>query len=111
MPRRSSQRSAGHAVANPVNMPTWSIHGSELHDDGLGVGEELTTETAALTSDAGVADPAEGRPQVADEEAVDPDRARPKGTRDPVGPREVLGEDHGIEPVRRVVGDADRLVF
>ena len=54
-----------------------SAGGSDLHDDGLGLGEELAAEGAALAADAGVADAAERGAQIADEETVNPDRSGP----------------------------------
>ena len=53
----------------------------DLHHHGLGLGEELPAEGAALAAHPGVTDTTERRPQVADEEAVDPDRARPSARR------------------------------
>ena len=49
-----------------------SLRDVDLHDDGLGFGEELATEVPALASGAGVADAAERGTQVPDEEAVHP---------------------------------------
>ena len=41
-----------------------------LHDYGLGFGEEFAAEGAAFAADAGVADPAVGCAQVADEKQL-----------------------------------------
>src|SRR5688500_16819495 len=69
---------------------------SQLHDHGLGLGEELSAVGAALTADARVLVAPERGPQVAHEEAVDPDGAGPDGGRDLVGAAQALGEDHRV---------------
>ena len=48
----------------------WGLAGGDGHDDGFGLGEELAAERAPFAADARVAEPAERRPQVPDEEAV-----------------------------------------
>ena len=57
---------------------------SLLDLQGLEVGVEVERVVAALAADAGDADAAERRRQVADQERVRPDRARPHQAPDPV---------------------------
>ena len=49
--------------------------------------------------------------QVADEEAVDPHRARAHPLADALGPRRVLGVDDPSQPVARAIGERHGLVF
>src|SRR6266852_672248 len=66
---------------------------------------------AALAADAGLLGTTEGRAQVAQEPAVDPDHADVKPGRHPLGTRDVAGEQRGAEAVARIVGTLDRLLL
>jgi hypothetical protein len=70
----------------------------DLHDHGLGLGEELAAEVATFAADAQCTDASEGRAQLSDEEAVHPDRAHVEPGRDPVGTVKVLGDNWASRP-------------
>src|SRR5690606_15148024 len=94
-PRRYSACGCGTAWTRREIRPAASALAVDLHDDSLGLGEELAREVAALAADARVTDATERRAQVADEEAVHPDGAGAQLRGDAVGAGEVLGEEHG----------------
>lgn len=73
VPARTEVNRARDETAAALAPHTASPLPLDLHDDCLGFGEELAAEVAALATHARVADAAERRTQVADEEAVDPD--------------------------------------
>src|SRR5215216_1646889 len=75
------------------------------------VAVEVEAPGAALAADARLARTAEGRAQVADEEAVHPHRARDEPAADPLGARPVGGEHGGGKAVARVVRSGDGLVL
>src|SRR5690606_21580540 len=92
------------------SLSSWSRVG-DLHDHRLRFGEEIAAEAAPLPPDPRVADAAERGAQVSDEEAVEPDRPRAERSRDPVRAVDVLGEEHGVEPVPGGVGGGDGFGF
>src|SRR5271170_1352530 len=90
-------------ATSPIGVPPfWCVDGV-LH-----VAVEVKAPGAALPADPGLPGPSERRPQVADEEAVDPDGPGDQLGRDPAGPGPVAGEDRGRQPVPGAVGQRDR---
>src|SRR5450755_2083451 len=77
----------------------------------LDVAVEVEAPGAAFAADAGQPGAAERRPQVTDEEAVDPDGAGDEAGRYPLGPPPVAGEQGRRQPVAGAVGQRDRLVL
>ena len=83
--------------------------GAQRDVDDLGVAVEVERVVAALAADAGRLDAAERGAQVSDVLGVDPAHAGVDGVRDAVGALDVVGPHVGRQPVRRRVGQADRL--
>src|SRR5690606_37836375 len=75
----------------------------------LHLGVEVETPFAALAAHTRFPGAAEGGPQIADPEAVDPHRARVQALRDPLGAYLVTGEQCGGEPVTGTVRHRYRL--
>src|SRR5664279_6278108 len=67
-------------------------------DAVLDVGVEVEGPDAALAPDARLPAAAERCAQIADEEAVDPDRARGELGRHPLGPGRVAGDERRGQP-------------
>src|SRR5580658_8753216 len=100
----------GTWARNPA--PTISPIGRVLFDlVRLQVAVEVQGVVATLSTDATDARAAEGRREVADQEAVDPYRAGAHGQSESVGLTLVGGKDHGREAVSRGVRQRDRFVF
>src|SRR5579859_1770590 len=83
----------------------------ELDADVPELGIELERVQATFSADAGLLGAAEGRAEVAQEPAVDPDHADLELGRDALGARDVAGEKRGAEAVAGVVGALDRLLL
>src|SRR5271155_4208958 len=92
--------------------PTISPMGRPLlHLVRLDLAVEVEGVVAALAADAADARAAEGRREVTDQEAVDPEGAGADGGAETIGPGLVAGEDHRREPVGRRVGEGYRLLL
>ena len=79
--------------------------------DVLHIGIEVEAPRAALAADPGVARAAERRPQVPDEEAVDPHGPGDQPLRDPAGAVRIARVDDGREAVLGLVRQGDGLVL
>src|SRR5690349_22813833 len=89
----------------PATSPISAMAPSFRCVDGvLHVAVEVEAPGAALPADARLPGPAERRAQVADEEAVDPDRPRHQLARDMGSPLPVAGEQRRRQPVASAVG-------
>ena len=82
---------------------------SEMHLDGLELGEGIDAEPAELAPDAALLVATERQLGVTLEEGVDPDRARPDGSAHADGGVEVAGPDTRGQAERRGVRDPSRL--
>src|SRR5580692_4932563 len=91
-------------VTSPILAPPFRCVDGVLH-----VAVEVEAPGAALAADAGLPCPAERRPQVADEEAVNPDGPGDKLIRHPASALAGTGEHGGREPVPGAVGQRHRL--
>src|SRR3954453_12531698 len=96
-----------------LTRPGWGhpAPGSGDGADHLLVEELLDPEPADLTVDAGALHAAEGQLHALDPDAFDEDHAGVDLVCDPRGLVGVVGEHVGAEPVRRVVGELDRLLL
>src|ERR1700691_5175598 len=83
-------------VTSPILAPPFRCVDRVLH-----VAVEVEAPGAALPADAGLPGTAERRPQVADEEAVDPDGPGDELRRHPAGALAVAGEHGGREAATR----------
>src|ERR1700689_821540 len=86
-------------VTSPILAPPFRCVDGVLH-----VAVEVEAPGAALPADAGLPGAAERRPQVADEEAVDPDGPGDELRRHPAGALAGAGEHGGPEPVTGALG-------
>src|SRR4051794_37482806 len=77
----------------------------------LDVGVEVEGVAAAFAADTGLAVAPEGRTEVADEEAVHPDRAGIQSGTDPFRAVEISGDQGGGKAEASVVGHLDGLLF
>src|SRR5262245_36905143 len=96
-------------MVRATNINWLSREGSLQDRDVLDIAEEVHAPVAAFAADAGVARAAEGRGEITDEEAIDPETAGNELVGDPPGTLLVAAEQHGGEAVFRAVGDLDQL--
>src|SRR5450631_286351 len=104
---------AGHGKTRPAGIAVASAPDptGRLRSDADVLDLEVLFDALepALTTEAGVLDPAEGRSGVGHNPLVDADHPELQRLANPQGAREIAGEDIGHQPVFRVVGPGDRL--
>src|SRR5581483_4476147 len=97
-------------VLHPTGVRTRRPHSTlQLYADVFRLGEELEGLEDAFASDAALAHAAEGEAQIAQQAAVDPERAAVDGGSDTVGALQIGRKHRRRQPIARGVRKRDRL--